>query len=119
MELQAFVTETLVQLVNGVVEAQKKLADSGARINYGSSNRDTRIGNADQRFIVGYGVYEEKIDFDVAVFVSEGTTAGGGAGIRVWGIGIGGDVSKDAKSGSESRIKFSVPVMFPPHPPEK
>jgi hypothetical protein len=58
----------------------------------------------------------EKVNFDVAITVTEGEEKEGRAGLRVYGIGAG--VGSKGSKGSEtvSRIQFCVPLVAPTTP---
>jgi len=117
MNLQQFIKETLVQITQGIVEADEAVAAIGAAVNpkdvvhnnqssgpYGYYAEDKR-GN--------YRRAVEAIEFDVVVIVKEGTETKGGIGIQVGMIGVGSAGKTDKGSSSESRIKFSVPMLIP------
>lgn len=53
------------------------------------------------------------MDFDVAVYVEEDQKAGGGAKISIASIGIGGEAQIQSTNKSESRLRFSIPVIYP------
>ena len=97
MELKKFIAQTLLDIVQGVEDAQEKAAEEGTagRIAPYSTTDTTR------------GVRE--IDFDVAITSAEGAEAG--AGISVVGIGAKGSLSTERSN--VSRIKFSVPITLP------
>ena len=111
MNLQEFIREMLVQIINGVKDAQEIIGESGAAINPIGLYRvhDQLAGR-------GYhsGAVTETVEFDVAVTVTEaeGTKKGVGAFVSV--VGIGAQKHTEAQSSSVSRIKFSVPALLPP-----
>jgi len=53
------------------------------------------------------------VDFDVAVQVDESKGTKGGIGIVVAGLALGSQGQSASGQTSQSRIKFSVPMMFP------
>lgn len=115
MNLQDFITETIVQIVRGIENAGEQLKDSKALVNPRNVKIEPSATNV-------YGFVEvnkpflkavQKVEFDVAVTVSNGTTTKGGIGIMVGAIGLGSQGQSDAQSGYVSRIKFSIPVVFP------
>lgn len=102
MELDKFVSETLVAISRGVevarVEGEEKI-----EINpmvYGKSNDELSI-TRERKMI-------QSIDFDVALTVED--TAEGGGKISVFGSNVGGN--KGNKETLTSRVSFSVPVAF-------
>lgn len=88
MELKQFVKSVLIDVVNAVEETRKE------------SSRDMRLdAGKDQR----------TVEFDIAVTVEDATTSSGKAGIKIFQvIEGGGDISKELKNSSVSRIKFGV-----------
>lgn len=110
MELQKFITKSLVEIMNGLKEAQDQLKDSHARICPSLSKGLTAGG---QQAFLGASTKGQPIsliEFDIAVEVS-GEKSGEG-GIKVWQIvNAGGKISEGEKEAS--RIKFSVPVAYP------
>jgi hypothetical protein len=111
MNLKDFVTETLVQIVSGVVQAQEKLNGTRARANpqMRSTSDKSSIGEAEGDG--GQPVYP--VEFDVVVTAAEGTGTKGGVGVAVGVFALGSQGQSEAKSGHESRIKFKVPLLLP------
>ena len=119
MELQQFISSALVQIAKGIESASEELGDSNAIVN--PRNVIGTNGTDDQKV---YGYLSEGsarklrkavqlIDFDVAVVAAEGSSTKGGLGIKVGGIGIGAQGQSEDKKTSESRIKFSIPMVLP------
>jgi hypothetical protein len=113
VELKEFVTETLTQIVDGIEDAQKRLKEknSEARINTNmTETRDGHLVTGGRRRPV------EFVEFDVAVLANESKEAKGGVGITVASLvnlDAGGKASRTA--GSESRVKFKIPISYPMH----
>ncbi len=109
MELQQFVTETLIQIVEGVQDAKADVRSAGGEINpeLMSAGKDQMVSTSNRMV--------QLVDFDVAVTVSEGTGTKGGGGIFVGAFGLGAQGESTAASSSVSRIKFQVPISLP-HP---
>jgi len=113
MNLKDFVEETINQIASGVVAAQKHATgtESGVIINPKGTTTSTRGQLILSNDKTARSVQE--IDFDVAVTVSDGTTTRGGIGVFVGPVGLGAQGKSEATNQSVSRIKFSVPIMFP------
>ncbi len=117
MELKQFVSETLVQIVEGIMDADARIANSGAAVNpqnvvtnkSGDGPYGFYAGNKD----VKYRPAVQEISFDVVVTASKGTETKGGIGIQVGAIALGSTGKSDAGTASESRIQFSVPLLLP------
>jgi hypothetical protein len=117
MELKSFVTQALVEIVEGVQDAQKKLQESGAKIN----PRDTKMLHAPENHVVWLEEGREPVrhgqivEFDVSVTASERDETQGGVGIQVVNVtlGLGLSGKTEDQNSVVSRLKFSVPVFLP------
>jgi len=94
MDVKEFISETLKQIMDGVVDAQEH----------------TKGKNA---IIAPYYDYRKTVSFDVAVTVVEGKETTGKAGISVWSIGAGVGGKTESSSSTVSRIRFEIPVELP------
>jgi hypothetical protein len=116
MNLEDFVRDTLVQIVNGVVAAGKATADSGAKLS--PANIIVLTSNGVPHPVVNVSApahpHVEMIDFDVAVYATEGGGVQGGGGLKVATLfELSGQKKSEFSSGSESRIRFKIPVVLP------
>lgn len=117
MELKSFVKETLIQIVEGVKEAQDGVKETGAQINpkglFTESN--SVIKWLPERRASGSWREGQVVEFDIAVGVSEKDEAKGGVGIQIAsimiGVGISGKIEDE--NSTVSRLKFSVPLFLP------
>jgi len=115
INLEDFVSEVLQQLINGVKKAQQHAKDNGAHINSDRIKRDFnttdfRITNENTKVLV------QEVEFDVAVSVSAQGNLKGGMGLIVPVLGIGYQAEKENINTTVSRVKFKIPVAFPPQP---
>lgn len=115
MDLQEFVSETLKQIFDGVTDAQEDVKPSGGKINPGvvcvnASNVTTPVMTLKGE---GY-VPETKIDFDVALTITDTSGKAGKAGLSVWGMGAGVEAGSQTTNSTVSRVKFTVGVALPP-----
>lgn len=98
MELEEFISKTLVSIMKGVKSANKELKvsenDNVAYLIESASNHKDRTD--------GY------IKFDVAVTAIKEAGTKGTGGIRVWSVGIGGEKEVSSSDQVVSRIKFGV-----------
>ena len=119
MDLKDFVKESLVQISNGINEANEALEGTGAMVNplhvttnsdksqaYGRTGSPAHDVNGTSRVV-------EKVDFDVAVVAEAGEQTKAGIKLSIASIGLGADGQSSSKDKSESRIKFTIPVVFP------
>lgn len=97
MELEEFISKTLVGVYNGVKDANKKINDTRNSSYFNIESSSWHKDRSD-----GY------IKFDVAVTASNSTTTQGSAGIRVWSVGVGGEKEKGVSEEIVSRIKFGI-----------
>jgi len=109
MELKEFVKDVLVQLCDGVIEAQKAVDRKEAVVNprgvRGSDESYVRIGNKDRPL--------ETVFFEVGLknVGTEGKAKGVGVAFSIGGIG--GKSTKETTAESVTRIKFSIPIALP------
>jgi hypothetical protein len=111
MRLQDFITESVLQIINGIHDAQKK-NNTDARINPSS----LRLGsNVEQRELYDFDTHMllSNVEFDVAVTTEESKGIQGGIGIFVGAVGLGSKGESGSKSTSLSRIRFNVPILLP------
>ena len=124
MELKDFVKSALVEVVEAVSEAQMDLIEKRAMINpkiyvdnitktQGQSNLHLKEGTGSPHRTLPVYHAVQNIDFDVAVTISDTTKTGGGGRISVIALSLGGEASDEMQTTSVSRIKFSVPILFP------
>jgi hypothetical protein len=116
MDLKEFIAETLVQIADGIEQAQGTLKEnkSGAIINTNMTETDSG------RLVTGGRCKAvEMVEFDVAILANEGTATKAGIGLTVASI-IKLNASGESKqsTGTESRIKFKVPMSYPMHKSE-
>lgn len=97
MELEEFISKTLVGIYNGVKQANMKIGGSDSSSYYNIESSSWHKDRSD-----GY------IKFDVAVTASNSDGTKGDAGIRVWTIGIGGEKETNTSEQIVSRIKFGI-----------
>ena len=119
MNLKEFIKESIVQISQGITEAEDELQDSSAVVNprhVATAKTDGVYGymvSPDDTKHKYYRAAVQSVDFDVAVYASESTGKKAGVGLMVGTVGIGAQGKEESGSRSESRIKFSVPVTFP------
>lgn len=90
MELKDFIKKVLADLVNSVEEVRSE------------SHRDMHLTSTKEN---------RTVEFDIAVTVEDSTAGSGKAGIKIFQIiEGGGEVSKESKNSSVSRIKFGVHI---------
>jgi hypothetical protein len=109
MELQTFITQTLIAITKGVSDAQNS-----------SQKGPSTIVPRTPESVTGYAPNAaftnlQNVDFDVAVTVSEGTASSAGGKITVLSaFNAGGEAKRDQNQTTATHIKFSVPIAFWP-----
>lgn len=96
MELQSYVTQTILQVLKGVAGAQDENGDNASYI---APNR-------------GGDSTVERIDFDVEVKTVEGSGSKGGLGVFVGAVSAGTSGQSQSESTTAGRIKFGITVVF-------
>lgn len=110
MELQAFIEESLKQIMKGVANAGAIAREHGAEIN--PHQRRWRYGEGIY-FDNGSGRVLANVEFHVAVTAMDGTNTKGGIGVAIANVVLGSQGESSRSSQHLSRLKFSLPVVFP------
>jgi hypothetical protein len=116
MELKQFVSQTLLQILEGVKSAQEQSGALGAEINPRLPDILVKDKSLDSRIISLGGTHQKTvflIDFDVAITVTEGEDIKGGGAINVAAIKLGAEGASTATNTQQSRIKFLIPITLP------
>lgn len=104
MNIKEFVSESLVQLIEGVQDAQNRTKETGAKI-----NPMCRQFHHGETVSEDTGESNRVVTFDIAVSADKKLGASGE--VKVWGIAAGGNKSSNASE--VSRMQFSVYVILP------
>ena len=109
MDLDKFVSKTMTQIFQGILDAQKKIRETGGEVNpriHYHSHDHSRMRDENANYAVN------EVQFDVGV-TTIGTT-GQEESIKVF-EGSTDVISHKAKTENmaANRIKFSVPVLLP------
>lgn len=113
MELKEFVSEALIQIVEGIETAQDRVTESNAEISPQYSNCQIGMMEKNKILVSSKGAVIQHVDFDVAVSATEGTGSKAGVGVLAGAFNLGASGSSNQESQTASRIKFSVPVTLP------
>lgn len=104
MNLKEFVSETLVEIQEGVqaaIQRTRELKTSGVINPVWGTSRDVGVDHV------------KEVKFDIAVTVSDKSSEKLGGGIKVIGLYFGGDASEAEERSHVSRIQFTVPIIHP------
>ncbi len=108
MDLKEFITETLVQITNGVIDAQELIKDKGAYINPEGRHSGENLESGYE----GKFRHIQKVKMSVAVTVTENIENRGG--ISILSVISAGFASKNSDLNSISnRIEFEIPISVP------
>lgn len=114
MEIKDYIAETLVQITQGIKEAQNRLKDEDVVVNpsktFGSQG-DYWIGKQQERGPVIRRIQE--VEMKISVVSSEEVTGDGGAKVRLGVLNLGAGVEEKGVERNENYVKFSIPVSFP------
>ncbi len=115
MELKEFIKETLVQITQGIEDANKDLKNSSAQVNPKNVMTYTRGDHFVMRLDVDkeHKNFVDFIEFDVVACAKDGKATKGGLGIIVGAFALGTQGQSANSSGKESRIKFRIPMLLP------
>lgn len=119
MELKDFVKESIVHISKGIDEANTEFLESETHAMVNPfhvktySENAKAFGRTQKRSKASKSKIIETIEFDVAVVAESGKSGAAGAKLSIASIGIGGEGKAETKNKSESRIRFSIPVVFP------
>ncbi|MGH7682535.1 MAG: hypothetical protein ACRENN_11195 [Candidatus Eiseniibacteriota bacterium] len=108
IDLEDFVSQTLVQISKGVLAAQREVAEIGGAINPPLYNLQ-----GTGKVSAASNIMADFVDFDVAVSATETKSLEGGAKAHVWVASAGGVGTSTSSNEATSRVRFKVPVVFP------
>jgi hypothetical protein len=110
MELKEFVSETIKQVIDGVITAQEYATTKDSKVN---PKLTFRTDQGMQMWEKATGQPIQSIEFDIAVTASEGSKAQGGVAVLIGVFGGGTKGQVEESSQKLNRIKFSVPISLP------
>ena len=115
MELKEFITESLKQIIEGIIDAQAYAKDKHATINPDGLKYDENNNLIVHRHPASLDHMPQIIDFDIVVTVTEKEHAKASLGVLTGVLGLGTQAQMESGNTVANRIKFSVPVVFPAH----
>lgn len=114
MELKDYVSQTIVQISEGIIDAMSKLEGKGVIINPNSTF------HSDGQFWIGknkeHGPVErwvQLVEMNVTTTVTEATEDDGGAKINVGVLSIGGGLKENGTEQNANTVRFTIPVCLP------
>lgn len=113
MELKEFITETISQIIDGVLEVQKKYKDQNVLINpdcYRGSDNEYALPPKSGYYIPAPRV--QHIDMDIALSVTENSGKKSGIGIaKIINAGVSSEST--AQNSTISKVRFNIPICLP------
>ncbi|GAB6147333.1 hypothetical protein [Desulfocicer niacini] len=110
MNVQEFITTAITEIVAGVSEARDSTKEFGAIVGsdkpYGYVKDNKVMTDAKGRQIT-------LVEFDIALTQADSTDTKGGIGVFLGSVSLGSQGASHGESKSQSRIKFTVPVVLP------
>jgi len=112
MDLKEFTRETLIQIVDGIVEADPVLSNHNAFVPVSNFRSNGTFAMSYSENGAEHNVIN--VDFDVAVSVQETSDRNNGAQISLLQIAsLGYSNDKSLANQTVSRVKFSIPLALP------
>ena len=110
MDLKTFVSEVITQVGEGILDAQERSNNQySVSPLVGFSDGNIQLTGSEKQS------YVQSIDFDIAIVVQDkdGTQAGGKLSIPFVNLSLGASNSEEKLTGNTSRVRFSIPVVWP------
>ncbi len=110
MELKDFVKETLLQITQGIKEAQEATEEYSRGLNPSSYNSGENYNHAtikNKKYPI------QDVEFEVALTASTEEGNKSGIGVAFGAFAIGGNKNSGEKNVSVTNIKFTIPAVFP------
>ena len=110
MELKEFITQTLININQGIIDAQEQTKESGIVINPKNiKKRDSNIFEVCN----GNSAPIQEIEFNIVVNVAEGKDSKIAVGAFTGMLSGGVSNTNQNNSSTQTTIKFNLPVQFP------
>jgi hypothetical protein len=116
MELKDFISETLSQLIEGVIDAQNKVlrpGDTGGRVCPHVRNLPTEKASAGLYGRTNDNLPVILVDFDILLVAQEESGKKGGIGVVTGLVGLGAQRENRENSQTSHKIQFKIPVALP------
>jgi hypothetical protein len=115
MQLKDFVAQTLIQISEGVAEAQEKTSGGIGLVNPKVKKLFVNSQSGGTNLALGWTASGELINmvtFDVAVTATDGTGTKGGIGIVIGAVALGSQGNSETRNEAISRVQFKVPLAL-------
>ena len=111
MELKDFVSQSILQIVDGVKTAQEQ-NKTDARINPSGLRLSSNVVQSNL-YDFEHNMLLSNVEFDVSVSAEKSKGTKGGIAILVGAVGIGSQGQSGKKDQFVNRLKFSIPISLP------
>jgi hypothetical protein len=111
MDLKDFISQTLVQISEGVSASGERISELGGQVNPHITSDHKEMGRHGILWAAGRAVHV--VEFDVALTVNSGTGTKGGIGIFAGAVNLGSSGESRTDNSSVSRVTFTVPLTLP------
>ena len=115
MQLKDFVAQTLIQISEGVAEAQDKTSNGVGIVNPKIKRVFVNSQSGGTNLALGWtesGDLVNMVSFDVAVTATDGTGTKGGIGIVIGAVALGSQGQSENRNEAVSRVQFKVPFAL-------
>ncbi|MFA6062503.1 MAG: hypothetical protein WC736_07875 [Gallionella sp.] len=110
MDLQEFIKIALSDIVAGVAGAREEAKKHGGNVGsirvYGNLKEAKIITDENDNPV-------SNVEFDIALAEANAKDTKGGIGVFLGTVGLGSQGASHGETSTHSRIKFSVPIVFP------
>jgi len=110
MELNEFIKEIFINIIDGVKASQEYAIKNNARVAPSSTSSHTTGGN---KMNITFGTSTHEVEFEIILGKTVTSKNKVGIGVLLSGIGAGGNNEKGIENIVNSKIKFSIPFVFP------
>lgn len=109
MELKDFIRETLVQITNGVIEAQEIIKETGCYINPKGFHTGEQVRSGyDKEYR-----HVQKVKMSIAISVIENNEKKAGLGVVSAILTAGASTKNNDTNSVTNRIEFDIPLSLP------
>ncbi|MGG7056414.1 hypothetical protein [Nitrosomonas sp. ANs5] len=118
MNLKEFVSESIIEITDGIIDAQSRISSKDAQVAPEIETLFTKSQTGGSNLALGWdknGNLVHTLEFDVAVTASEGAETKGGIGVVAGVFALGSQGKSESNNQSISRLKFRIPISFPRH----
>ncbi|MHB0988833.1 MAG: hypothetical protein ACYC3P_09250 [Bellilinea sp.] len=112
MDLKVFIQQTLLEIIDGISEAQSHAREKKAIINAPMSSRTTDSVIYDSMLSERTYLVKE-VEFDIALTVSDEDKAKGKIGVIAAVLNASVEGENNQINSTITRVKFTIPVLFP------